>query len=266
MERRIVSGFVYSLRIALTLIGFGVLIGLSVMMLPAVYAQNPAPGQVPGQPPYRPQAQPAPQVPVAPQVQPQAAGGPAPRPPAGTIDLVRSRIYVKVDKRGLGHVHGVQGLVAGGQLFLGQAQQAGWMKFDLRSFDADTTEARKYVGLDGETDAATRKKVNDNMHGPHVLDVQQFPEAVFALRSAQVAPGSTPQKASYDLDGEFTLHRVKRPLRFQAHATLVEGMILLRGSFSLAQTDYAIRPYSTAMGAVGIADQLQVWGDIWIYP
>jgi hypothetical protein len=36
----------------------------------------------------------------------------------------------------------------------------------------------------------------------------------------------------------------------------------VRGNFSILQTQYGIRPYSKAFGAVGVADRLTIYGDI----
>jgi hypothetical protein len=38
----------------------------------------------------------------------------------------------------------------------------------------------------------------------------------------------------------------------------------LRGNFTILQSDFGITPYKAALGAVGVADELKIWGDIWI--
>ena len=38
----------------------------------------------------------------------------------------------------------------------------------------------------------------------------------------------------------------------------------MRGSFRIKQTDYGIRPYSKAFGAVSVADELRIFGEIWL--
>jgi hypothetical protein len=40
------------------------------------------------------------------------------------------------------------------------------------------------------------------------------------------------------------------------------GGVRLRGNFTIMQTQYGIRPYSKAFGAVGVADRLTIYGDI----
>ena len=100
------------------------------------------------------------------------------------ISVQKSRVYIFVDKTGLGHQHGVEGRLKSGSLTLGAVEDAGELVFDMNSFDADTDAARRYVGLSGSTDASTRRQVNDNMKNTSILNVGQFPTATFAIKSA----------------------------------------------------------------------------------
>jgi polyisoprenoid-binding protein YceI len=188
-------------------------------------------------------------------------------PSGSDVDLQRSRVYILVGKTGFGHDHGVEGRLASGSIQLGATQNAGEMVFDMATFTADTRTARTRVGLTGETDVATQKKVNSNMRGPDVLDVAKHPRASFRILSAKshnaVTPGETP---IYDLEGQFTLHGVTRPLRMVATLNSSEGRTGLHGHFTILQSDYGITPYSAALGAVGVADKLEIWGDIWMAP
>ncbi len=190
---------------------------------------------------------------------------PAPLKP-GDIDLKRSRVFVKVGKTGLGHEHGVTGQFKGGHVELNVAEEAGEMVFDMTSFVADTTEARRYVGLKGETDASTAHKVTANMTGADVLDVRRFPTATFQISSVQPAKEQTSKDGTqYVLDGKFTLKGTTQPLRILATAIpQKDGSIRLRGGFRIQQTSYGITPYSTAFGAIGVADQLTIYGELFL--
>jgi polyisoprenoid-binding protein YceI len=181
------------------------------------------------------------------------------------IDLQLSRVYIRVGKTGLGHEHGVEGRLASGNIQLGATQDAGELVFDMSTFIADTRNSRTHVGLAGETDAAMQKKVNSNMRGPDVLDVSKHPRAVFRIRSAKLRNAAKPGDApTYDLEGQFTLHGVTQPLRVVAAVTSAEGQTGLRGRFAILQSEYGITPYSAALGAVGVADKLDILGDLWM--
>ncbi|MFM8724424.1 MAG: YceI family protein [Planctomycetaceae bacterium] len=186
----------------------------------------------------------------------------------GNVDLQASRGYVFVGKTGLGHDHGVEGRLKSCQVTLGAAAAAGRLEFNMQSFDADTDAARRYVGLKGSTDAGTRKQVNDNMKGSAVLDVQRHPTAVFEIESSQpvavAGKGGTQGLPQYELAGKFTLHGRTAPLRIRVTAEEKDGRTHLRGSFTILQTAFGIRPYSKAFGAVGVADRLTIHGDVWL--
>ena len=180
------------------------------------------------------------------------------------INTDASRVYIFVDKTGFGHQHGVVGFLSEGTLRIAE-RSAGHMVFDMRSFAADTADARRYIGLEGETDAGTQQQVNANMLGSAVLDVNRFPTARFDIDSMRsIEAKSASGKPQFQIDGKFTLHGVARPLQFIAEGTIQKGYLHLIGSFPLQQTAFGIRPFSKALGAVGVADQLTVYGDIWI--
>ena len=181
----------------------------------------------------------------------------------GEVDLEGSRVYVFVGKTGLGHDHAIVGRLVSGRVTLDAAQQAGQLVFDMPSFLADTPEARKVLGLAGETDASTRKQTTDNMLGPEVLDVARHPTATFdiesALRSPRPAQGAKP---TVDLVGTFTLHGVKRKVVIPVEVTSAGRVLRLTGSFRIKQTDFGMKPYKKLGGVVGVADELVIHGDI----
>jgi polyisoprenoid-binding protein YceI len=183
----------------------------------------------------------------------------------GDVYLPGSRVYVFVAKTGLGHEHGVMGQLLASKLQLDAAQDAGQLVFDMRSFAADCDVARKYVGLDGSTPPTTQQEVNANMLGSAVLDVGRFPTASFAVRSVAKLPQPSPRGlAQYQLLGDFTLHGVVRPIQVVAEAEEQGGWVHLRGGFNLLQSQFGITPFTKAFGAVGVADELKVYGDLWI--
>lgn len=181
------------------------------------------------------------------------------------ISVQKSRVYIFVDKTGLGHQHGVEGRLKSGSLTLGAVEEAGEIVFDMNSFDADTDAARRYVGLSGSTDASTRRQVNDNMKNTSILNVGQFPTATFAIKSATLLEKKSRSGSPlYELTGEFTLRGKTRPIKLEAEAEQKDNMMHVRGRFSILQTQYGMTPFRKALGAVGVADQLIIHGDLWI--
>lgn len=184
---------------------------------------------------------------------------------AGDVDLERSRVYIYVDKTGLGHEHAVAGRLQSGRVELGRAQQAGELVFDMAHFTADTDDARQYLGLDGSSDPSTRRKVTENMLGSAVLDVAHFPTASYRITAVRDTGKQTQRQAPiFEFAGVFTLHGVARPLTFLVEVEQNERGTRLRGSFPIRQTDFGITPFSKAFGAIGVADQLKIYGDVLI--
>ena len=132
---------------------------------------------------------------------------------------------------------------------------------------ADTPAARKYVGLSGETDKATRDAVNENMRGEAILNVKKYPKAIFEITSAKATGRlSTRQLPTYVLEGDFTLHGITLPQKILVEVEQVRGWLHIRGSFTINQTAFGITPYSKAFGAIGVADSLKIFGDLYVVP
>lgn len=176
---------------------------------------------------------------------------------AQEVDLAKSRVYVKVGVSGRGHAHGVEGRLKAGKLMLGAAEHAGSLVFDMTTFTADTSQARQYVGLSGNPGSAG--KVTSTLRSAEVLGVHQYPTAKFSIVSAvETEPGR------YLLKGEFSLHGVKRALSVAVTSKQQQGQTQVTGKFKIKQTDYGITPYSRVWGRFGVADTLEIWGDVWL--
>ena len=195
----------------------------------------------------------------------QEAAPPSYKP--ADVQTQASRVYVFVDKTGLGHQHGVEAKLLSSTLVLGAEQNAGKLVFDMTSFDADTPTARDYVGLEGTTDEGTRSAVNQNMKGAAILNVSKYPTATFDIASA-IATGQTSSGGLpiFELKGNFTLHGTTRPLAVVTEVEQARGWLHVRGSFVIKQTSFGITPYSKAFGAIGVADPLKIYGNLFVAP
>lgn len=181
----------------------------------------------------------------------------------GEIWTKASRVYIFVDKIGLGHEHAIVGRVKSGYVHLGAQQNAGQIVFDMTSFAADTTEARRYLSLQGVTPESRQKEVTDNMLGADVLNVAKFPIAGYTIASAlPLGKQSKDGQELYQLQGDFTLHGVTRPLKLEIEVVQQSGGLRLHGSFTIKQTDFGIKPYSKGFGLVGVTNELTIYGEI----
>ena len=184
-------------------------------------------------------------------------------PPAvqsGDVDTAQSVIYVFIGKTGLGHEHAAEGKLVSGTVHLGAKESAGELVFDMKSFVTETPASRKHVGLEGEVGSSTADQVTASMKGHAVLNVAKFPQSRFVIDSA--LPGK--QSGEFSLSGKLTLRGVTRPLQIDVTSEDAKGMVHLRGQFSLVQSQYGIKPYRKAFGTVGVADELKIWGELWL--
>jgi polyisoprenoid-binding protein YceI len=184
------------------------------------------------------------------------------------VDTSASRVYVKVGSATrIGHPHGVEGYLKSGNVAPGTS---GELVFDMKSFKADTPEARKKVGLEGKKLSENEaKKVNEAMLGADVLNVDKFPTATFkiiALKPAEKQDAGAP--GLYQVNGRFTLHGAEKPLQFMVklERTDKEGVLRLSGSFVIKQSDYGITPYTAAGGLAKVADELEIIGELVLSP
>ncbi len=200
-----------------------------------------------------------------------SGGNSAPKYQSGDVELEHSRVYIFVGKVGLGHEHAVIGKLQSGKLSLASRPPEGqfWGKivFDMTSFDADTPDARKFLKLEGTTDESTRKQVNDNMRGKDVLDVRKYPTAEFSITDVSMT-GNKSKRGLPEivLKGNFTLHGATKPIEVKGEVEDVNGWRRIRGAFAIRQSEYGIKPFTKMLGAIGVTDVLEIYGDIFVAP
>jgi polyisoprenoid-binding protein YceI len=94
------------------------------------------------------------------------------------------------------------------------------------------------------------------MSSDQVLDVERHPTIVFQSTSVVIKAQET-HGMDLTVSGQLTLHKVTRLLTVPVAARVDAGALTARGSFSLNQTDYGIKPVSVG-GVVSVKDKLTV--------
>ena len=164
-------------------------------------------------------------------------------PSAGrvAIDTAHSTLTVHVFRSGVfsfaGDNHEVRAPIASGSI--DAARQT--VEF--------VVQAAQMTVLDPKLDASKRAQVQANMLGPEVLDAQRYPKIIFHSTSVE-AIGSD----GWMVHGELTLHGVTQPLAIRVSRTGPE----YRGSASLTQTAFSIKPIRVAGGTVKVKDEVKV--------
>jgi polyisoprenoid-binding protein YceI len=167
-----------------------------------------------------------------------AAAGPGPR----AIDAAHSSLKVRVSKSGVfsafAHNHEIEAPIESGEV-----TEAGNPSVGLR------VDARKMSVLDPEASADTRSQIQKTMLGPQVLDTERFSEIHF--QSTEVEPKETNH---WLVHGTLDLHGQSHPVTVDV--SLKDGVY--RGTASLKQTDFGIKPVTVAGGTVKVKDEIKV--------
>jgi polyisoprenoid-binding protein YceI len=100
-----------------------------------------------------------------------------------------------------------------------------------------------------------RKKLEQEMFDK-VLEVSRFPAAGFESKQISV------QKLANDLlaahvAGDLSFHGNSQTLSLDARVTSMGNILRISGEFPLRQSDYGIKPFSFAGGALRLKDDLK---------
>jgi polyisoprenoid-binding protein YceI len=189
-------------------------------------------------------------------------------PPTYEVDVKASRIHIKVGTATrLGHEHGIEGNLKSGKVVFGDK---GELVFDMASLTADTSEARKFVGLEKKKISQNEaKKVTKTMRSADVLDVEKHPTATFSISALKpLDKQAAGEPGAYQVEGAFSLHGTDNKLEFKAKVEKAdkEGQLKATGKFTIKQTDYSMKPYATAGGLAKVADELEISGYLVLKP
>jgi polyisoprenoid-binding protein YceI len=102
-------------------------------------------------------------------------------------------------------------------------------------------------------------KVEGQTRSPDILDVKKFPKIEFRAESAQVSrPPGADGAFEGTLAGSLTLHGQTRPLRLEVKGRIAEGRLEASATASFKQSDFGMKPYKTALGAIAVRDEVTV--------
>ncbi len=109
---------------------------------------------------------------------------------------------------------------------------------------------------------ASLAEVDRTAVGPHVLDARRFPEIRYrAAGVADLKIGAAGEMEGI-LRGELTLRGTTRPLQVRFRARPEGVGVRATGSARFAQSDFGMTPYSTALGTIGVDDEVAVEFDL----
>jgi polyisoprenoid-binding protein YceI len=105
-----------------------------------------------------------------------------------------------------------------------------------------------------------RVEINRTMH-EEVLESDSFPDIVY--ESSSLSESKTGEgQYSGTMNGELTLHGVKRSQPVSTRISVNGDVLRATGDFSVRQSDYDIRPVSAVGGTIKLKDELRLSFDI----
>lgn len=111
------------------------------------------------------------------------------------------------------------------------------------------------LGIQDDISDKDRREIERIMN-QDVLQSAEFPEILYEASGIPISKMGD-MLFSATLNGELTLHGVKRREPIQARISLLGSMIRASGDFSLNQTDYNIKPVSVAGGAIKLKNEIK---------
>lgn len=199
--------------------------------------------------------------PPTPSVPPTA---PAPADVAGAttyrIDPQASALHILVYRGGtfarLGHNHVMSSKSLAGRVWMHrQLAQSGFeIAFPVAELIVDDPDARSAAGSEfpPEIPEADKQGTRKNMLRAEVLDAEQYPRV--EVKSAKIE-GTLPD---LQVTARITIKQTTRDVAVPVKVTVSGDRLTATGEFAFAQTEFGMKPFSVAMGALEVKDRLDV--------
>jgi polyisoprenoid-binding protein YceI len=202
--------------------------------------------------PVRPPA-PAPTVPPTPAADTRGAT-------VYEVDSRNSQLAILVYRGGkfsrLGHNHVMTSHEVSGRVWLHPefARSGFELSFPVAQLVVDDAEARRAAGSDFPPDIPQSDKdgTRKNMLKPELLDSERYPEV--KLRSAKI--GGTLEAPQ--LTAHITIKDASRDVEVPVKLAVEGAKLSASGEFDVLQTDFGIKPFSVALGALEVQDRLHI--------
>lgn len=177
-----------------------------------------------------------------------------------TLDAQASEVHILVYRAGslarLGHNHVISSKSLRGEVWLDQdfARSGFDVTLPIATLIIDDPQTRALYGEPFAAQVAQKdiEGTRRNLMRPEVLNGEQFPE--IKLVASQVTGSIDAPR----VNAQVTIKGVTRELRIPLTLDVQQDRIVASGAFDLLQTDFGIKPFSIALGALQVRDDLHV--------
>ena len=192
--------------------------------------------------------------PAAPAAEPRSSA------PFEAWTVTQSRLEVRVFRAGtmekLGHNHLITSDALTGTVELREPRTASGFRFELpiESLRVDDPEARKAAGPEfgREVPEKDREATRANMLGESVLDAKRQAVLILTADGLSGGPEQFELKLRVALRGEERVVAVPVSVRFEA------SKLEVRAHFSLRHADLGLTPFTAALGALRVRDDIGI--------
>jgi polyisoprenoid-binding protein YceI len=176
------------------------------------------------------------------------------------VDSRSSQLSILVFRGGklsrLGHNHVMTSHDVSGRAWMHPefARSGFELSFPVMRLVVDDPQARRAAGSDFPPDIpqADKDGTRKNMLKPELLDGDSYPEV--KVRSAKV--GGTLQAPQ--VTARITIKDVSRDVQVPVKMAVEGGKLTASGEFDVLQTEFGIKPFSVALGALEVQDKLHI--------
>lgn len=203
----------------------------------------------------------------APVTAPAAPSAPAPSKPPEVegatlykVNPAASQVDILVYRGGtlarLGHNHVMTSKAVTGRVWVhSQLEKSGFeLAFPVAELIVDDADARRAAGPEFPPDIpqADKDGTRKNMLRTEVLDGEHFPQV--SLQAVRVSGSlQAPQ-----ITTRITLKDASREIEVPAKVEIEGDKLTARGEFDIQQTNFGMKPFSVALGAIAVKDQLHI--------
>lgn len=132
----------------------------------------------------------------------------------------------------------------------------GFLEWDASEADQARLSLEVPVSTLRLLEGKDRKKIDEKMRGPAVLDESGYPSIAFI--STAIAP-CTESESVWNVSGILSVRGIEREVTFPAEVTFPEdGSVLASGTARMKPADFDIEPVTALAGAVRTADTIEV--------
>lgn len=178
-------------------------------------------------------------------------------PPEWSVDTGQSRLTVKVLPAGLLagtlHTHFFQPEKWSGEIAWNPSNP-GRVRVVVR-IAADSLRDHQ-----PKLSAGDAAKVERQVRDAQILDAARFPEILFEAGQVEAAdpPAGSTGEFRGQITGTLTLHGQSRPLRVPIQGRVAGERLEVNAAVSFKQSDFGIKPYATALGAIAVRDEIGI--------